>query len=143
MVRTAGLVAAAWGLTFGGSAGAQDGGVLELTFDVGARTGRVSAALFDSAEAFDKGGKPIYAEFVDLSAGAAPEIRFSGLKPGRYAVKAMHDVNGNGKLDANPFGMPTEPYAFTNNAKGSFGPAKWDAASVEVNGIVAQTVVLK
>jgi uncharacterized protein (DUF2141 family) len=28
--------------------------------------------------------------------------------------------------------MPTEPFAFSNNAKGRFGPAKWDDARFEV-----------
>jgi uncharacterized protein (DUF2141 family) len=132
---------AALGLT--GAASAEGDPSLHLAFEVSARTGTVSAALFDSAEAFDKGGRPVRALRIDLSAGEAPEARFDGLAPGKYAARVMHDVNGNGKLDTNPFGMPTEPYGFTNNAKGSFGPAKWDAAAVEVTGPVFQTIVLK
>ena len=57
---------------------------------------------------------------------------FTGLVPGRYAIKAFHDVNGDGKMGSNPFGMPTEPFAFSNNAHGVMGPAKWDAAAFEV-----------
>lgn len=140
-IKTLAAAAAVWAAA--GASAAQELGALELTFDVGAKTGKVSAALFDSAEAYDGNGKAVSAQIVDLSSGAEPKLVFKGLKPGRYAVKAMHDLNGDGQMNTNPFGIPTEPYAFTNNAKGSFGPAKWDAASVEVTGAVAQTLVLK
>lgn len=50
----------------------------------------------------------------------------SGLPRGEYAVRVMHDRNDNGKLDSNFVGMPTEPWAFSNNATGSFGPPGWE-----------------
>lgn len=61
---------------------------------------------------------------------------FEGLTPGEYAIKLYHDVNDDGEMNTNPFGMPTEPFAFSNDAKGRFGPAKWDAAKfvVEADG---------
>ena len=34
---------------------------------------------------------------------------FRVAQPGLYAIAAMHDVNGNGKLDTNFVGMPQEP----------------------------------
>ena len=65
-------------------------------------------------------------------------VTFEGLEPGEYAVKLYHDVNDDGEMNTNPFGMPTEPFAFSNDAKGRFGPAKWDAAkfSVSADGTV-------
>jgi uncharacterized protein (DUF2141 family) len=57
---------------------------------------------------------------------------FADLEPGEYAVRLFHDLNDDGEMNTNPFGMPTEPYAFSNNAKGRFGPAKWDAAKFVV-----------
>jgi len=50
------------------------------------------------------------------------------LAPGRYGIKMFHDVDGDGKMGMNPFGMPTEPFAFSNSAPAQFGPPKWDAA---------------
>lgn len=63
---------------------------------------------------------------------------FEGLEPGEYAVRLYHDVNDDGEMNTNPFGMPTEPFAFSNDAKGRFGPAKWDDAkfTVESDGTV-------
>ncbi len=60
------------------------------------------------------------------------ELLFSNLSPGDYAVMLFHDENGNGKMDSNIVGIPTEGYGFSNNAKGSFGPPKFSAMKVTV-----------
>ena len=59
-------------------------------------------------------------------------VTFAGLEPGRYAVNGFHDDNGNGDLDTNLLGVPTEGYGFGNGAAGSFGPAEFDASSIDV-----------
>ena len=46
-------------------------------------------------------------------------------------------------MDANPFGLPTEPYGFSNNAVGNMGPASWDRARFTVSGATAQTIRLR
>ena len=63
-------------------------------------------------------------------------VTFDNLTPGEYAVRLYHDLNDDGEMNTNPFGMPTEPFAFSNDARGRFGPAKWEAAkfSVSANG---------
>lgn len=68
--------------------------------------------------------------------GASVTATFEGLVPGEYAVRLYHDINDDGEMNTNPFGIPTEPYAFSNDAKGRFGPAKWEAAKfiVEADG---------
>lgn len=78
---------------------------------------------------------------VDADTEAAT---FDGLVPGTYAIKLFHDVDDDGKLSTNPFGLPTEPYAFSNNARGSFGPASWEKAKFDVTAAGAvQTIDLK
>ena len=59
-------------------------------------------------------------------------ITFTGLEPGRYAVNGFHDANGNGDLDTNLLGIPTEGYGFGNGATGMFGPASFDDSSVDL-----------
>ena len=54
------------------------------------------------------------------------------LAPGLYAVSAFHDENGNGELDTNLVGIPTEGYGFGNNASGVLGPPGFEAAAVTV-----------
>ncbi len=119
-----------------------DTAALTLTFDVGADTGRIMVALFDNADAYAGRGAPVAQSVVDVAAGQR-DAAFTGLKPGAYAAKIFHDVDGDGQMDTNPFGMPTEPYAFTNNARGNMGPAGWDRANVVVTGTVVQTISLK
>lgn len=45
----------------------------------------------------------------------------SQLKSGKYAIRYFHDENGNGILDTNWLGIPTEGYGFSNNAVSMFG----------------------
>ena len=91
--------------------------------------GQVMIALYD--EASYENGQPVQAAMAPVAGAEASHV-FKDLAPGRYGMKLFHDVNGDGKMGTNPFGMPTEPYAFSNNAKGSFGPAGWDKAGFDV-----------
>ena len=63
-------------------------------------------------------------------------VTFDELEPGRYAVNGFHDANGDGKLDTNLLGIPTEGYGFGNGAAGSFGPPEFEASSIAVEGKV-------
>lgn len=69
-----------------------------------------------------------------ISAVTASSVTFTlpGLPAGTYAIKFYHDANDNNRMDTNPFGMPTEAYGFSNNAKGRFGPADWEKAAFEL-----------
>src|SRR6188768_4134132 len=54
---------------------------------------------------------------------------YRNLAAGRYGLAVYQDENGNGKLDYNLIGMPTEPYGFSRNAGGHMGaPSFADAA---------------
>ena len=119
-----------------------DTSVIEITFDVGAEDGAVMAALFDSEGAWDGGGAPVRAAMINV-AGGDRVARFEGLPPGDYALRAFHDVTSAGEMNANPFGMPTEPYGFSNNAVGNMGPASWDRARFAVSGETRQTITLR
>ncbi len=119
---------------------ASDPASLTLTFETGAETGAVMVALYDAATY--EGGQPVRVARVDVSAGERTAT-FADLPEGDYGVKAFHDVNGNGRMDTNPFGQPIEPFAFSNNAVGNMGPAGWDRARVTVSGAAAQTISIR
>ena len=138
MIRTLAAVAAA--LAFAAPAFAQTENRLTLTFETGAETGAVLVALYDSEAAYE-GGAPARVAQVDVAAGQREAV--FDLPAGTYGMKAVHDVNGNGKMDVNPFGMPSEPFAFSNHAVGHMGPAKWDRARFEVSGATAQTIRIR
>lgn len=91
--------------------------------------GTITLGLFD--EATYNGDGAVNGANLKVE-GDAVSVTFENLEPGEYAVRLYHDVNDDGKMNTNPFGMPTEPYAFSNDAKGRFGPAKWEAAKFTV-----------
>lgn len=92
--------------------------------------GAVMMGLFDSEEGYKKGA-PIRGVRVPVDKANA-EALVEGLPAGTYAIKAFHDVDGDGKMSTNPFGMPIEPYAFSNDAKAPAGPASWSEAAFAV-----------
>ena len=114
---------------------------ITFTFEVGQPTGHIMVALFDSEAAYGGSGAPIRVARVDAS-GAVVQAAVEGLLPGDYAMKAFHDVDGDGQMATNPFGLPTEPFAFSNNAVGNMGPAGWDRAHFSVSGDTAQIINL-
>lgn len=100
--------------------------------------GAIMLAIFDS-EASYNGGKPIRGVLVPVT-GASLSSVLKGLPAGRYAFKLFHDIDGDGKMGTNPYGMPIEPFAFSNNAAGSMGPAKWADAAFDLNVSTTQTI---
>lgn len=121
--------AAAAALLFATSVAAETLATLTVNLDCGSSDGRVMIAVFDNEAAYDGRGAPVR----QLAAEPGQPVRLDGLKPGRYAIKSFHDLNGNGKMDTNPFGMPTEPFAFSNNAVGNMGPARWTDAAFDLS----------
>lgn len=84
-------------------------------------------------------GKPVASQTAPMREGKA-RLVFTGLAPGRYAVRVFADENGNGKLDTNLMGMPTERYGFSNDAKGNRAAPGFDAAAISVDADM-QTVI--
>jgi uncharacterized protein (DUF2141 family) len=143
MIRLAAAAAAALILTAAPALAQSADSRIVLTFETGARTGSVMVALYDSAAAFDGGsGQPVAATAVSAS-GRTVVATFENLPAGDYGVKAFHDVNGDGEMNTNPFGMPVEPFAFSNNAVGNMGPARWDRARFAVSGETTQTISIR
>ncbi|MFZ5483716.1 MAG: DUF2141 domain-containing protein [Pseudomonadota bacterium] len=105
----------------------------ELTVTVsGVRdaAGQVKLMLFDRAEGFRKEDQA-RAVLVRPAAPGQVEARFGDLPPGKYAVIAYHDENGDGQLNLR-FGMfPKEGYGLSNNPKLS-GPPRFANAAFEL-----------
>jgi uncharacterized protein (DUF2141 family) len=61
----------------------------------------------------------------------ASRFAFTDVPPGTYAVAVFQDLNGNGRLDRTPLGLPLEPYGFSNDA-GRLRRPNFTAASLQV-----------
>jgi uncharacterized protein (DUF2141 family) len=64
-----------------------------------------------------------------------------GVPAGTWAVLAYQDENGNNELDRNLIGIPKEPYGFSRDARGKFGPPRFEDAAIEVGETQATATV--
>lgn len=103
--------------------------------------GIVAFALFDDESAFNDQGEPLRAQTVPLTSDTCSWQVEAPV--GEYALKVYHDRNGNGQLDRNKLGVPTEPYGFSNDARGSFGPPKYKAARFTLEPSMALEVTVR
>jgi uncharacterized protein (DUF2141 family) len=87
-------------------------------------------ALFNSEENYTENGNK-FRRTKSVISDSKVEWIIEDLPYGEYAIKLYHDENENGKMDRNMMGIPKEDYAFSNNAKGSFGPADYEDAKFE------------
>ena len=55
------------------------------------------------------------------------------LPNGEWAVAITQDINNNDKLDKNFMGIPTEPFAFSNNVRPRLAPPAFDDCKFVVN----------
>jgi uncharacterized protein (DUF2141 family) len=90
--------------------------------------GAVMVAMYNSQEAYESSGAASEAATravrLEIKDGTAVTT-LAGLSPGQYAIKAFHDLNGDSKLNTNPFGIPTEPVAFSNDAPVHMHAPSW------------------
>lgn len=138
--RTLVLAAAMVGLVIPLSA-ARAGEVEVTVEDIRSAEGRLMLQVVRDQRGFEGEDDPALQLVLEP---AVPSVRFSTeLKPGTYGIRVLQDIDGNGELNENVLGMPTEPWAFSNNAAGNFGPPKWREVRFEVGaGSVAQTIRL-
>jgi uncharacterized protein (DUF2141 family) len=105
-------------------------------------SGRCRLALYQNAKGFNQPKSAWAKQTLDLPEQGpviwkveledAPESQKLLDSPTRWAVSAHHDQNNNDQLDKNAFGIPTEPYGFSNNPKRGFGPPKFDEACFSI-----------
>ena len=89
---------------------------ITVTFErVSDQGGNVRAGLFNQEKFDAQEGEPLIDAIVP-AASPRTVLKFENVKPGTYAIKALNDVNKNGKMDFFLF-LPTEKYGFSNDAK--------------------------
>lgn len=102
--------------------------------------GSVLVAVYNSEGSFMK--KYLASKKVMVSAKEVTLV-FDDVALGDYAITTFHDENDNNKLDTNFFGIPNEPYGFSNDATGTFGPPSFEKAKVKVDGNKKLVINLK
>ena len=99
--------------------------------------GKVSVAVCDKARFLKQCA---YSASAPAQAGETL-VTVKDVPPGTWAVLAYQDENGNNELDRNLIGIPKEPYGFSRDARGKFGPPKFEEAAIEVGDAPASASV--
>ncbi len=95
------------------AARAQAGDLTVTVNGIRSDKGQVMVAIYDKAENWNSWKSPVATQKV-AAAKKGLVLHFQ-LPPGTYALELMHDENGNGKLDKNGLGIPSEGYGYSNN----------------------------
>ena len=92
--------------------------------------GTLNCRLFQDAASFPdgEGSRTVRASI----SGNQGTCAFDDLPPGTYAVAVVHDENGNGRLDKNFLGLPTEGYGVSNNRTYAASSPRWEESRFTV-----------
>lgn len=101
--------------------------------------GLIMLAMSNSKEKWNSNKDPFKSAKIKIQ-NKKTSTTFNEIPEGLYAVKVFHDVNENEVLDTNFLGIPKEAYGFSNNARGSFGPAEWEDANFQLSGDLTITI---
>lgn len=96
--------------------------------------GQLYVAVYDQPGTFLKTDQVRSQKIVPITQTGVLTISLDKLPPGKYAMSCFHDLNGNGQLDTNWMGIPTEPYGFSNNARPKFRAPNWSETAFDWSG---------
>ena len=112
---------------------AQENKTLTITLEITTtkyNKGHILLALYDSEKNYMK--EIFRSAEVPIKNNKA-KIIFNLLEKGEYAFSFFQDLNENKKIDTNFLGIPKEPYGFSNQKKGRFGPPKFKEVAFKLN----------
>ncbi|MFM7408491.1 MAG: DUF2141 domain-containing protein [Cuspidothrix sp.] len=79
------------------------------------KKGQICLSIFSRRQGFPDNAKNALKSKCIKITETPQKVIFSNLKTGNYAVAVIHDANGDGNLNTNAFGIPTEAFGFSNN----------------------------
>jgi dienelactone hydrolase/uncharacterized protein (DUF2141 family) len=127
------IACASFAMFFSLPATAQTATVTLIVEDVPSADGSILANLCGDVKAPFPGPCMTRSAMAKAEAGTTT-VTFEGVAPGRYAIQAFHDANGDMQMN-----MPDEGYAFGNDAS---WPPTFENASITVAGDTSTTVTL-
>lgn len=107
------------------------GGDLTVTLNsIAHDQGGLRVGLYDRAETFRKEDKAVQVLTAPAKTGDVA-VTFTAVPPGRYAIMAYHDEDGDGHLDRFMGMIPTEGYALSNDPEVT-GPPAFEECAFDV-----------
>ena len=107
--------------------------------------GNIYIAIYNNAKDFNSGdiSQETMAYNIIEPVSKGIYVKKILLEKGSYGIKVLIDVNGNGEMDFNFFGLPKEQYGFSNNVIGLLGEPKFDKAFIEINDNKKTVILLR
>lgn len=93
---------------------------------------KVLVAVFNSGVGFPKAENSFHTTAIPATGGRV-EVTLTLEENRPFAVAVFQDLNGDGVLTKNGFGIPIEPYGFSNNARSLLGPPAFSEAILIVD----------
>lgn len=96
-------------------------------------TSTVKLFFYNTRAGFLKSGKWAFSKSVKPEGKSQFSLPVA-LPPGEWAVAITQDLNNNDKIDKNFLGIPTEPYAFSNNIRPTLAAPDFNECKFMVDG---------
>lgn len=94
--------------------------------------GWIRVLVFSSDKGFPDQIEKAFRNYSIKPKNKSIELDLSDLPEGIYAIAAIHDEDGNGKLTTNSFGYPSEKYGFSNNPKVYFSKPSFEKVAIQI-----------
>lgn len=110
---------------------AQNSAQLSMTIsNLEGMSGNIMIALYSSDIPF-LGDQTTLSHLEKVTASKSQIVTIN-VPEGKYAIAIYQDLNKDRELNTNFFGIPKEPYGFSNDAMGMAGPPSFEEAMIEV-----------
>lgn len=96
------------------------------------KSGKLHIGLYRKGEKFPDDKTRIMGKISECTDHCT--VSFESVPSGEYAIAIFQDINNNDKLDTGIFGIPSEPFAFSNNFRPKFGGPKFDECRFVLTG---------
>ena len=96
-----------------------------------AQSSNLMIAVFESPAGFPKSDQSTHTTTIE-AAGENVELSLSLPINHSIAIAVFQDLDGNKMISKSSIGIPIEPYGFSNNARGLFGPPTFQQSVVRL-----------
>jgi len=110
---------------------AQSGEVEVIVSGINVKNGGILKIGVYEENGFPTIGKSVARKEIAVSEKEVTVI-LKDIPVGTFAIAVFQDEDSNGELNTNFFGAPSEPYGFSNNKYGTFGPPNFADVSFEI-----------
>jgi len=99
---------------------------------ISSQKGEIFAALYSSENGFPSDASKSIKTAKVLPSDGKASLNFTQIPEGKYAIAIFHDINGDGKMNTNIFGIPKEGYGFSNNVRNLLRAPTFEESSFRV-----------